>query len=98
MIMKTQMNDLSPIKQMALGLNGTFSNIKPSQESINLEKKYCEKQKFILGSLKDLPELRTQVMELIDIHDLMETNTQEDAYIQGFRFGVLMGMDILKNE
>ena len=88
----------SAILQMLNGEKGTVNSIKASPKNLELLGVFCEKNAAILKKLNDYPEILSLYEEIIDLQEQMEVCTQDEAYIQGFRFGVLLGMDILDDK
>ena len=88
-------NNKSAILQMLNGTKGNCSTLRTSFKSLELLDEFCEKNKLILEKLTDYPEILSLYEEIVELHEQMEICTQDDAYIQGFRFGALIGMDIL---
>ena len=88
----------SAIEQMCSGLRGTYESVQPTDKQSEIMSKVCEADTKLTEMLKDdkeATELFNQFKEAID-----EANSEEceTFYKEGFRFGILMGIDIVNEK
>ena len=86
----------SVILQMLYGLRGNRESIKPSDKYYEALDKLDEHDDRIQEKIKDNEELVALFKERESLELDVAIVGQEDYYVEGFRFGVLMGLDIAK--
>ena len=84
------------IMQMIFGERGNIDNIPRSKNYRDAADKFCDKYKEFTEKYADNPELLKLLDELNFAHDGEQAAAEEDCYVAGFSFGVLMGMDIVR--
>ncbi len=88
------MKQKSAIMQMFYGERGNFEFIKHSREYFDLMDEVCDLQSKLEEMIKDMPEVLALLKKYDDKVDEFECQALDDYYLEGFRFGVLMGIDI----
>ncbi|MGN1137327.1 MAG: DUF6809 family protein [Oscillospiraceae bacterium] len=88
----------SAIEQMCSGLRGTYESVQPTDKQSEIMSKVCEADTKLTAMLKsniEATELYNQFKNAIE-----EANSEEceTFYKEGFRFGVLMGIDIINEK
>ena len=91
------MNKKSAIYQMYYGEKGYYENMKPSAEYLSLLNKVCESEEVLYKKLKHSPKLLNCVKTHFDNFSDMHSQELFDNYKEGFKFGVLMGMEIVSD-
>lgn len=84
----------SAIEEMCFGLRGTYESVRTSGKYSQLMDKVCEVDNKLTEKLKNdkaAEELYKQFKDAIDEASCEECET---FYKEGFRFGVLLGLDI----
>ena len=90
------MENYSAIKEMFYGNRGNYDSIKLSIEGKNALDKVVETEESFIKMLNDKPQIIEAYKNLNARINEMNATNFEDAYIEGFRFGFLMALDILK--
>lgn len=86
---------VSPILQMFLEGRGTIDSIGVIPKSYRLkESKYSELENFFQEKYKNFPKLMKLHNEIITELGGDISAESDYFYVQGFRFGVLLGLDI----
>lgn len=91
----------SAIKMMYYGERGTFDSITTTSEIKRLLEEIVEKENTFLEELNKHPSAKEQYNLLQEVINKLDCSESELYYQEGFRFGVLLGLDIagiLKNE
>lgn len=89
------MEKYSAIQQMILGHRGNIESVKYGKEHNKVFDKFCNKYEEFTQKYSDNPEIITLFNEVCDAADKEQAFAEEDLYIEGFRFGVLIGIDIM---
>ncbi len=88
----------SAIEQMCYGLRGTYESVKVTKRYTSIMGKVCDADEALTKLLKAGSEedrLYRQFKEHIDEAACEEC---ESYYKEGFRFGVLLGLDIAEEQ
>ena len=88
----------SAIEQMCYGLRGTYESVKVTKRYTSIMGKVCDADEALTKLLKAGSEedrLYRQFKEHIDEAACVEC---ESYYKEGFRFGVLLGLDIAEEQ
>lgn len=88
----------SAIEQMRYGLRGTYESVKVTKRYTSIMGKVCDADEALTKLLKAGSEedrLYRQFKEHIDEAAFEEC---ESYYKEGFRFGVLLGLDIAEEQ
>lgn len=85
----------SAIEQMCSGLRGTYESVQPTDKQSEIMSKVCETDNKLTELLKDDKEATELFNQFKDAIDEANSEECETFYKEGFRFGVLMGIDIL---
>ena len=87
----------SAILQMFYGQRGTQDSVRPTEKYAQLENKVLESERALMEKLSAFPELIALHQKYIE--DLSELYDEEIEmhYAEGFRFGCLIGLDIMKS-
>ena len=81
----------SAIEQMCFGLRGTYESVRASEKYSQLMDKVCEFDDKLTEKLKYDKESAELFKDAIDEASCEECET---FYKEGFRFGVLLGIDV----
>lgn len=84
----------SAIKMMYYGEKGTFDSLKNTPEIKHLLNEINYNEEMLLQKLKKIPEIISQYNKLQDLLSKLNCAESELYYIEGFRFGVLLGLDV----
>ena len=84
----------SAIEQMCFGLRGTYESVRPSEKYSQLMDKVCEFNNKLTEKLKDDKEAAELYRQFKDAIDEASCEECETFYKEGFRFGVLLGIDV----
>lgn len=87
------MKEKSAIRQMLYGQRGNFQLIELTTEYKELKKKYCEIEDEFESKLKEMPELYALYLKVCDANDDKNSEIENTYYAEGFRFGLLIGLD-----
>ena len=89
------MKNYSAIKEMFYGNRGGHDSIKIGKEELSILGVINEREELLLEKLSQKPEI-IEIYKKLDC-SIGELNSIENErfYIEGFRFGFLMAMDIL---
>ena len=90
------MKEYSAIKEMFYGNRGTSEHIAPTKNYQEMLAEFVKKQDKLYEGLKKFPKLLELYNELENLSDALETENVDNYYSEGFRFGVLMGLDVVK--
>ncbi len=85
----------SALMQLYAGDRGRFDRVQSSDEYFDSLEKVTKLDDEIRKTIKDMPKLLDLYQELVDATDLMHCHSTECYYLDGFCFGVLLGIDIL---
>lgn len=88
---------ISPILQMFYGERGNHDTIPFREEYASLLEKVAHYDNNLREKLKETPELLELYQQTTDAIDAMHSNAMDDYFSEGFRFGVLLGMDIMRD-
>lgn len=92
------MTKKSAIMQMFYGKRGYNELVPCGKTYRKLLRKAIEKEENMKEKLREQPELLKLYEEAIEALDALSDESSDRHYVEGFRFGVLMGMDILNDE
>ena len=84
----------SAIEQMCFGLRGTYESVKTSEKYSQLMDKVCQIDNKLTEKLKDDKEMIELYRQFKDAMDETACEECETFYKEGFRFGVLLGIDV----
>lgn len=90
------MEEYSAIQDMYCGRRGTSEYIKHSQRYQELLTEYIEATEELERELKKFPKLLALYEKAEELNGEMQAESVNMHYCEGFRFGVLMGLDIAK--
>lgn len=90
------MEEYSAIQDMYCGRRGTNEYIKNSQRYQEILTEYIEAMEELEGELKKFPKLLALYERAEALHGEMHAESLDTHYCEGFRFGVLMGLDIAR--
>lgn len=85
----------SPIMQMYYGERGLYELINISHEYKELSAKFVDLEEELSEKLRPTPELLELFNKAIDTAMDMHCQYAADRYLEGFRFGALIGIDIM---
>lgn len=88
------MKQKSAIMQMFYGERGNFEFIKHSSEYFDLLGEVGDLYDKIQQKLEDLPEVLELFKKYEEKEGELECQAIDDYFLEGFRFGTLMGIDI----
>lgn len=88
------MQQFSAIEQMYYGIRGSSELIKLSNERIKLHEVFLDKYKRFCEELNGNDKMLNHLKEMLDASDSMWESEVREVYVEGFRFGALMGLDI----
>ena len=88
------MKKYSAIKEMYYGNRGGFDTIKNKNEEMLVLDVINEKEELLLNKLKQKPELLEIYKKLDEAIGELALIENESNYIEGFKFGFLMAMDV----
>lgn len=86
----------SAIKQMLMGTHGHIESVVCSNEHYKAVHNFTEKYKLFKEKYADNSEMLKLFDEVCDAHDADQATAEVDFYKSGFSFGVLMGIDIMR--
>ena len=81
---------------MLLGTHGHIESVDISQEHRTASDTFYEKYHAFRDKYADNPEMLKMFEEVCDALDADQAIAEEDFYVSGFSFGVLMGIDIMR--
>lgn len=84
----------SAIEQMCFGLRGTYESVRASEKYSLLMGKVCEVDDKLTEKLQDDKEAAELYRQFKDAIDEASCEECETFYKEGFRFGVLLGIDV----
>ena len=84
----------SAIDQMLYGLRGTYESVQASENYSRLMGKVCEIDNKLTQKLKEDKEAAELYKQFKDALDEVTSDENEIYYKEGFRFGVLLGIDV----
>ncbi|MBR2341390.1 MAG: hypothetical protein IKA72_03165 [Clostridia bacterium] len=91
------MKKYSAILDMFYGRRGNIENVRVEGEKIEgLLDVLIEKSEKLEKKLKETPEIFKLYKEVQDAIDKLHDEETDEYYTEGFRFGVLLGMDVMK--
>ncbi len=90
------MRKICAIFQMFHGIRGNAESISLSKHYKKKLKKTAECEKQFRETLKSYPNLYKMYEEVNDCILTLNSQDNFDYYAEGFRFGVQLGMDIIK--
>lgn len=90
------MKEYSAIQDMYYGRRGTSDYIENSQKYREVLTKYIEAMEELEAELKKSPNLLALYEKAEALNEEMQAESLDTHYCEGFRFGVLMGLDIAK--
>ena len=88
---------LTAIEDMMNGWRGNTETFKPSRAYFQQADKVTRLITALEEKLQDRPECIEQLNTLLDESIHAESIIVDEHYAEGFRFGVLLGMDILSS-
>lgn len=92
------MQKFSAIEQMYYGIRGSSELIKLSNERIKLHEVFLDKYKRFCKELNGNDKMLNHLKEMLDASDSMWESGVREVYVEGFRFGALMGLEIGNRE
>jgi hypothetical protein len=90
------MKEYSAIQEMYYGRRGTNEYIKNSQRYQEILTEYIEAMEELEAELKKFPKMLALYEKAETLNEEMQAESLDTHYCEGFRFGVLMGLDIAK--
>jgi len=88
------MQNKSAILQMLNGRRGYREFIKPSKEYLKSLNEAAKNETELLAKLSTFPELLELYKKTCDSADASNDELVDTYYIEGFKFGFLMGMEV----
>ena len=88
------MGKLSPIMQMYYGRRGSYEKIPCSKEYFKLLEKVIENDDELREKLSAYPELLKLYKKTNESIEALHCESADNHFAEGFKFGVLMGLDI----
>lgn len=89
------MEKFSAIKQTYYGNCGVIERVKLTTEEREIANEISVLEKFIIEKIKGDAELTKAYMKIDDKLTELSCIENERSYIEGFRFGFLMALDVL---
>jgi len=84
----------SVILQMLYGKRGTLEAVEPTEKYKRLLKESAEREKELRENLKDNPEILALFEKADESFGALYSESVDTYYIEGFKFGLLMGLEI----
>ncbi len=84
------------ILQMFYGKRGTHEFIRPTAKHGKLVDNLIKSESALMEKLSAFPELTSLHQKFIEDLNEMFSEELDTHYVEGFRFGCLMGLDIMK--
>lgn len=84
----------SIIKKLYLGKNPLYASVPYSKKYERLLEEAIKYEKLMRSSLEKYPEILSLYEKTNEVIDDLNNQTVDEFYMEGFRFGVLLGMDI----
>lgn len=88
------MKNSDTIREMIHGEKGKIENVKMSEEYSKLLQSFIDVDKEMKEKLKNSPEMLEKYNKAIDAFWAYSSEESTCFYIEGFRFGVLLGLEI----
>lgn len=88
----------SAIEQMCAGLRGTYESVHTTEKYSQLMENVCQLDYKLTEKLKDDKEAAELYLQFKDALDETACEECETFYKEGFRFGVLLGIDITEEK
>ena len=88
------MEKLSPIMQMYYGHRGNYEKIPCTKEYFKLLEKVIENDDELCEKLSAYPELLELYKKTNESIEALHCESADSHFSEGFKFGVLMGLDI----
>ena len=85
---------MSAIRDMYEKRRGNYESIPLNSEYEKLSREYDKIEEEFLGRFGNIPDLTKSYNKAIDAFMDMEIEYANCHYLEGFRFGVLMGLEI----
>lgn len=79
---------------MLYGKRGNCQLIEYTAEYEQVRQKYYETEETFAAKLKELPEIEDLYRNVLDQYIAVNSEMQDIFYSEGFRFGVLIGLDV----
>ena len=92
------MNKKSAILQMHHGLRGHFETITCSPTYLKLLHEVAKNDEEIREKLAEFPDLLSLYEKTNSSIDALHSEALDNYYVEGFRFGCLIGLDILDDD
>ncbi len=89
------MKNYSAILEMYYGNRGSYDTLKPTKEEKIKLNKICSIEKEFLTTLTSNKNAINLYKKLDDAVTELNALNIENSYVEGFRFGVLMAIDVL---
>ena len=84
----------SAILQMFYGERGSMNDVPNSREYSEQLDKFCEAEKDFLEKISGVPDYQALYRQFLENVFELQCRSMDDYFSEGFRFGVLMGLDV----
>lgn len=84
----------SVIDEMCFGLRGTYESVRTSEKYFRLMDKVCKADNKLIEKLKDDEDAAKLYEQFKDAIEEASSEESKTFYKEGFRFGVLLGIEI----
>lgn len=84
----------SAIMQMHYHERGSYEDVPCSNEYFKLLDEYVKNDSEIRAKLSNFPDLLELYKKANDSFEILNFEDEDNHYLEGFRLGVLMGLDI----
>lgn len=84
----------SAIKDLYYGERGDSELVEPSEKMRELFQRVNEQREGLEKLLENFQDIKIAFLNFLDTQEELRLTAMHDYYAEGFRFGVLLGLDV----